>query len=72
MIYTVLHQLCKEEEQLNSTVLGDRDREPKHFHRPRCMSLLKAFSSVKAIEKSSGDEAETVTAITFLVNLTPI
>ena len=72
MIYPLLHQLCKEEEQLNSTGLGARDKEPKHFYRPSFMSLLKASSSVKVIAKSSGDEAETATVITFLVNLTPI
>lgn len=71
-IYPLLHQLCKEEEQLNSAGLGARDKEPKYFYRPSFMRLLKASSSVKAIAKTSGDEAETATAITFLVNLIPV
>jgi len=71
-IYLLLCQLHKEEEQLNSTGLRARDKEPKHFYRPSFMNILKASSNVKAIAKSSGDEAGTATEITFLVNLTPI
>lgn len=71
MVYMLLHQLCKEEE-LNSTALGARDKEPKHFYRSSFMSLLKVFSNVKVIAKSPANEAEMATAITLLVNLTPI
>lgn len=71
-IYPLIHQLCKEEEQLLSAGLEARDKDPKHFYRPSFMSVLKASSSVKAIAKSSGDEAKTATTITFLVNVAPI
>lgn len=72
MIYSLLQQLCKEEDQLIFTGLGARDKEPKHFYKATFMSLLKASSSVKAIAKISGDEAKTATAITFPVYFSPI
>lgn len=71
-IYPLLHQLCKEEEWLNSTGLGAGHKKPKHFYRPSFTQFLKASTGVKAIVKSSEDEAERATTITFLVNLTPI
>lgn len=63
------HQLCEEEEQLNSTGFEARDKKPIYFLQTQLYEPLE--SSFTAIAKNSGEEAKTATA-TVLVNLTPI